>query len=224
MATIIKAAGGTADTDAVRPIAFNFDDVVGKASAYLEQVRQQAGQILADARREAEAIKKQAQQQGQAAADAEARKRLQAEVKQQLDQQLQTVRPAMESAAGQIAAAKLACTRQWEQNMIHLAVAIAGRLIRREVQLHHEISLPVIREALELAVGSQRICLRMNPQDVQALGTSVEQMIKQIDQIGKASIAADPGIELGGCVVDTEFGTIDQQWETQLLRIEQELN
>jgi len=34
---------------------------------------------------------------------------------------------------------------------------------------------------------------------------------------------ADPDITPGGCRVDTQFGSIDQQLETQLARIEEEL-
>ena len=34
---------------------------------------------------------------------------------------------------------------------------------------------------------------------------------------------ADPEIARGGCRVETRFGTIDQQFEAQLARIEEEL-
>ena len=38
-----------------------------------------------------------------------------------------------------------------------------------------------------------------------------------------AEIVADPAITLGGCRVETRFGIIDQQFEAQLKRIEEEL-
>jgi len=223
MATIIKANSPTDSTPDVRPIAFNYDDVVGKASAYLEQVRQQAGEILTAARREAETIKEQARKQGAEAAKTDARRHLHQEVKVQLDQQLTTLRPALEAAIAQIASAKAACMRKWEEQMVQLAAAIAGRVIRRQVEAMPEIAIPLLREAMELAVGSQRIRVRMHPDDLHALNDQVAGLVKQFDQIGDAEISGDESIERGSCVVDTEFGTIDQRWETQLKRIEEEL-
>ena len=41
--------------------------------------------------------------------------------------------------------------------------------------------------------------------------------------LGDAEVVADATIERGGCRVETRFGTIDQQFESQLKRIEEEL-
>ena len=223
MATIIKAGSTTGEPADLRPIAFNYDDVVTKATSQLEVVRQQAGQILAEARREADSIRQQAQQQGRAAAEAEARQKVQQEVTKQLDQQMQTLRPALDKAIGEISAAKIACTLQWERNMVHLASAIAACVIRRELKTQPEITLALVREALELAVGCQRIRVRLHPQDMQALQAQVQQLTRQMEGIGSAEIAADDSVEAGSCLVETEFGQIDQQWQTQLKRIEEEL-
>jgi flagellar assembly protein FliH len=224
MATIIKAGHAPVDSATVRPIAFNYDDVVINATSQLEKVRQQAGQILAEARREADVLKKQAQQQGRAAAEAEARKKIALEIKNQLEQQMTTLRPALENAIAQIATAKVACTRQWEQNMVRLATGIAACVIRQQVATQPKITLSLVREALELAVGSQRIRVRMSPADRDALEDQVQQLVAQLEQVGTTEIVADPAIEAGSCVVDTEFGQIDQQWQTQLRRIEEELS
>ncbi|MFQ5550985.1 MAG: FliH/SctL family protein [Gemmatimonadales bacterium] len=40
---------------------------------------------------------------------------------------------------------------------------------------------------------------------------------------GAIDIVADSAVSPGGCFVETEFGNIDQQFETQLARIEEEL-
>ena len=223
MATIIKADGTGGPQVEARAIAFNYHDVVTQASSKLEQVRQQAGQILAEARSEADRLKQQAQQQGKAAAEAEARKNIQLEVKTQLAGQLQTLRPALESAIEQVTAVKLACMRQWEQNMVQMATAIAGRVIRQQLEVNPKLGLPLVREALELAVGCQQVTIRLNPTDLASLGDEVELIVKQFKQIGTPEMVADPALQKGCCVVDTEFGQIDQQWETQLRRIEEEL-
>ena len=41
--------------------------------------------------------------------------------------------------------------------------------------------------------------------------------------LGDAEVIADAAIGQGGCRVETRFGTIDQQFESQLKRIAEEL-
>jgi flagellar assembly protein FliH len=118
---------------------------------------------------------------------------------------------------------KQAWLNQWEKNVVHLAAGIASRVIRRELAGQPEITLDLVREALELAASSGRLKLRLNPQDCQTLGERAKQLAAQISELAPADVVADPNIRPGGCRVDTEFGSIDQQIETQLARIEEEL-
>jgi flagellar assembly protein FliH len=102
-------------------------------------------------------------------------------------------------------------------------MAIARRVVRREIAHAPEITLDLVRETLELASGHQSIILRMNPDDCKALGPQVERVISQLRLIGQAQIVADPTIASGGCKVETDFGAIDGQVATQLARIAEEL-
>ena len=106
---------------------------------------------------------------------------------------------------------------------IRLAVSIASRVIRREVERSPEITLTLVREALELAAGSADIQLRLHPGDLSALGPHVTQLAAELARLGKPEIVADASIEPGGCRIDTRHGAIDQQFAAQLARIEQEL-
>jgi flagellar assembly protein FliH len=100
---------------------------------------------------------------------------------------------------------------------------MAGRIVRSELQRRPEITLTLVREALELAAGSPGIRLHLNPEDHKTLGTQVSSLISAMSGIGSAEIVSDATISRGGCRVETRFGTIDQQFESQLKRIEEEL-
>jgi flagellar assembly protein FliH len=106
---------------------------------------------------------------------------------------------------------------------VRLAVAIARRIVRRELHSHPEIAVEWIREALALAVGSGRIQLYLHPQDHAALGDEVRELVAGLGQLGETEIVADSQISPGGCRVVTQFGEVDQRLETQLARIEEEL-
>jgi flagellar assembly protein FliH len=81
----------------------------------------------------------------------------------------------------------------------------------------------LVREALELASGSSQVRVYMNPADHAALRTQVQTLVKELSPLAPAELLADPQITSGGCRVDTQFGSIDQQLEVQLARIEAEL-
>jgi flagellar assembly protein FliH len=220
MAGVIKAQATRTTRAAAGPAAFNFADIGDQAAAYLSQVREQAAQIIAQARSEAEQIKLKAQAEGRQAALQAAEGAIQTK----LDEQLKQLLPALESAAQQVIQAKDQWQRNWERNLVHLAAKIAERVIRRELASQPEISLDLMREALELAAGNQKVTLHLHPADRAALGDRVQQLAARMAKLGPIHVESDEAISRGGCRVHTEFGSIDQQIEAQLERIETELN
>jgi flagellar assembly protein FliH len=216
MAGIIKSAGPLRAADGA---TFNFDDMAVRAGQYLEQVRKQAAQILAQAGKDAAALRAKAEQEGRAAAQ----KAVEQMVDQRVAQQMTTLLPALKQAVTGIQEAKQSWLRHWERQGVHAAAAIAARVIRREVRQAPEITLTLLREALELAAGSHDIQVQLNPTDHASLGRQAEQLIQELGRIAGARVVASPSVTPGGCRVETRFGTIDQTFEAQLARIEQEL-
>jgi flagellar biosynthesis/type III secretory pathway protein FliH len=51
----------------------------------------------------------------------------------------------------------------------------------------------------------------------------VEAIARELAPLAETELIADPQITAGGCRVETRFGVIDQQFESQLARIEEEL-
>jgi flagellar biosynthesis/type III secretory pathway protein FliH len=212
MASIIRA---TARSGGVQGIAFNFDDLSVEAHKYLEKVRAEAAKILVQAQQEAAAIRKQAERDGQQAALRS--------VEAIIQRQLATVLPALRQVIEEIRHAKQAWLSRWEAGAVHVAAAIARRVTRRELSRQPEITLDLVREALELAAGSTQLRIHLNPGDHQAMGTQVQMLTKELCHLAEVELVADPEITPGGCRVETRFGAIDQQFEAQLARIEEEL-
>lgn len=219
MAGIIKAHFSSLAGRAAHPPAFSFADLGERASAYLSQLRAQATEIVSQAKTEAEQIKTRAQAEGRQAA----LKTAEAAIQTKLDEQLKQLLPALESAAQQVLQARSEWQQRWERNLVHLATMIAQRVVRQEISVHPEIPLTFVREALELATGSQKVTLHLHPADRAALGDRVQQLASRMAKLGPVHVVSDEAIIRGGCRVHTEFGVIDQQIESQLKRIETEL-
>jgi flagellar assembly protein FliH len=216
MPGIIKAGGRTDPAEGITLRAFHFDDV---SEAYLDKVRSEAAKLIADARREAAKIKAKATEEGRQAA----MQAVEASVRGRLDQQLSNALSAVKQAAERIDQSRQTWQKQGEKHLVQLASAIAARLCRRELNRGPELSLVWIREALEMAITSATITLRLHPQDHASLAGQIQAIRKSLAGLGAVEIVADSSISAGGCFVDTQFGSLDQQLEAQLARIAEEL-
>lgn len=218
MAGIIKSGvwhGGAT----MSPASFNFEDISTRADRYLASVRAQAAQILNQAKTQIAAIEADARERGRQAAREHAEKTSQ----EYVDQRLQSLIPALEQSILSIQHSRETWLRHWETNTVRLAASIAERLVQRELSHSPEISLAWIREALELVTGESRVTLHLNPADFETLGERAQHLVGSLSKVGAANVLPDPEIQLGGCRVDTDFGSIDQQLSQKLKRIEEDL-
>ncbi len=216
MSTIIRASDRNEE---VHQSVFNFEDMSEQAGRYLDGVRAEAAKILVAARKEAEALKRKAESEGRAAG----MKKVAEMVQQQLGQQLATLLPAVREAVNEIRFSKQAWLSHWEKSVIHLATAIAGRVIRQEIAREPEVPMILLREGLELAAGAGHLRIHLHPDDLKTLGPQSQALVRELAPLATAEFVADAAISPGGCRIDTQHGIIDQQWEAQLARIEEEL-
>ncbi len=213
MSTVIKVGRNDGSAGG---IAYDLTDMADQAKVYLEEIRGQAREIVAAAQKEAVQIRVKAKEEG--LRDAE---RL---IEQQLEVALSTLTPALKKTIEEIEKAKRAWILHWENAAVGLATAIAERIIQRELENRPELPLDFVRSALDLAAGKGRVVVRMNPNDYQTLKPKAEMVLDEFRrQNQEVELVVDAAIAPGGCRVDTEFGGIDQQVQSQLERIREEL-
>jgi flagellar assembly protein FliH len=216
MAGIIKATGRDTSASRVPLKAFHFENV---GQAYLDRVRAEAARLVAEARKEADRIRAQAAEEGRKAALEAA----QAALQPRLEQQLADATAAMRQAVQGILHARHAWQQHWQQHAVDLALALARRICRSELKSRPEITAQWVREALALVVGHGQILVRLHPQDHATLANAVHQLAAELAGLGSVQIVPDPQIEPGGCRIETQFGSLDQQLEAQLGRLREEL-
>ncbi|MBI2346567.1 MAG: hypothetical protein HYV03_06770 [Deltaproteobacteria bacterium] len=109
-----------------------------------------------------------------------------------------------------------------EPEIIRLVMTIAEKVIGTIVQEHSEAIRAIVRQAIESSLGD-RIVVRLNPEDYRVI-TAQEFAYRDIlDRTKRLTFKEDAAITKGGCVVETEVGTIDAQLETQLEAIRKAL-
>lgn len=221
MATIIRREQHT-ETDSgpsTRPVAFDFENLSTHADAYLESVRTEAAKIVQEAHAEAKRVRGEAEKAGRAAAEAAIEELLAAKV----SGQMATLRPALDNLVKQLADARGEWLAYWDRAAVGLCARMAEKVLRRQLENQPEVSADWLREALELAAGASRLTVRLHPDDVANLGPEAERVAASLGPVAGATVTADPGVSRGGCVVQTDYGVIDQRIESQLDRLVQDL-
>lgn len=202
-----------------RPVAYQFDDLAVEAKAYLAQVRAEADQLLAQAQQQVEATKAAAHEEGLREGRAVALRIAQVEAEGRLKEAL----PALAAATQAVARAQSQWMADWEREAIRLAIAIAGKVVRREVKHDREVAATLVREALATAVGGDSVSMHLHPEDHEALKSAFGEISREFNAFARIEFVADETLERGGCRLQTTHGVMDQSASVQLARIEEEL-
>jgi flagellar biosynthesis/type III secretory pathway protein FliH len=207
--------------------AFNFVDLREEADNVVAQARRVADELLAAAHQEAAALREQtrtaARDEGLRDAYDEIERRAVDQAHAQLNAQLQTALPALKAAAEALQAERDRWLIRWEQTAVRVGVAIAGKLVKSQIATRPELASGMIADALRLAAGQPRVTVHLHPDDLAAWGDQGPKIVESLTACADSTLVADPRISRGGCRIETIHGEIDARVETMLERLTNEL-
>ena len=106
-----------------------------------------------------------------------------------------------------------------EEAVVELALSIAEKVVHKRLTEDRDLVVSMVKGALEYVDLMDVIRVRVNPEDLEILRSYWED-----GQIGAGSknieLTADPSVEVGGCIIDTNSSVVDAQIETKLAEIE----
>jgi len=107
-----------------------------------------------------------------------------------------------------------------EQEMLKLSLKIAERIIGRCVEVEPHMMLEIIHKAIESLKYQKEIRIRVNPEDLGYPKDNKMELYTMLGESKEIEIVEDLLVGRGGCIIDTEIGTIDARLETQLRVVE----
>ena len=179
--------------------------------ASLETVSAEAERIIADARAQAVAITKEAMARGYADGRAEGLRAASEQCKEYLDRIADLARHAKVDRDALVQCA--------EHELAALALAIAEKVIRREVSCDPALVLSIAQAALEKAVPGGPVRILVHPDDAELLRSSWPEMRGAALFSQDWEVVGDEKIERGGCVIETRGGSVDARITTQLRQV-----
>lgn len=223
MASVLKSSASYGQGIA-KPIAFNIEDVQARAQQYLAEVQQEASDLLAQAQAQVQQIHDDAKADGLAAAESEFEQRVQDAAQKLSDQRCRTAIASCEATVKQLAEDTKGWLGQWRNGTVELASRIADKVVRHTLPDSNELLRVWLEESLVAMRDSRELRVLVNPDDFAVAGRYLQQMSKTVPAAAAVEVIPDPEIELGGCVVRSAQGSIDQQLSTQLERLVEQLS
>lgn len=109
----------------------------------------------------------------------------------------------------------------FERMIVNLALSVAEKIVKREINRDTVIG-EVLHEALRRVIGANRIIVKINPADLEILNSESNQLFSD-DSFSKIKFEPDKKIEQGGCLVETEIGSVDARISSQVNEIKRNL-
>jgi len=150
--------------------------------------------------------------EGAAAAEA----KLRAELARELTAHTKRIETLLTSMQGQL----WHLYERIERDAFRFALAVAGKIIGREVQNGSDIAVHQVQEALRRVVGVDAIKLRVHPSDEQVIREHRPAILATAESVREFLVEGDESIERGSCIVECASGNVDARWSTQLRQVE----
>lgn len=157
--------------------------------------------LISRAREEADALRESAMKEGYEAG------------MQQAHAELQEVREIL----GNFMNAPQEVYEMLAPNILEISVDIAQKIIKKETEEDPQVLINTVIDVLKgLSKDENRISLRVNPVQVDAVKQQVPEILNLAGLDAKVSVLADEAVTEGGCLVTTSNGVVDATIETQL--------
>jgi len=102
-----------------------------------------------------------------------------------------------------------------ERQMVQLALAVARRIVHREISLDQDLLVAMARVALDRLGESAQVTVRLHPEDYEATAAA-----RATQWTGThVSAVADARVPRGGCRVESDFGVMDAGADAQIQEI-----
>ena len=106
-----------------------------------------------------------------------------------------------------------------ERDAYTFALAVAARIIKREVAIDNDTIVRQIKGAIRRVVGVETIKLRVHPADEELVREHRATFLSSAGSIRDLVIEVDDALEPGGCIIESTAGNVDARISTQLSQV-----
>lgn len=106
-----------------------------------------------------------------------------------------------------------------QEETVKLAIAIAEKILNREVSTHKEVILGVLKTVMKNIAETDGMKIRLHQQDFRYMMEVKKDFLQSFDGVRNVVFEEDASVKRGGALVETMFGEVDARLESQLEEI-----
>jgi len=110
-----------------------------------------------------------------------------------------------------------------EKEIIDLVLLIARKVIKVISESQRDIIVTNVIEALRKVRAKGNIVIKVNLADLQLATEHKQNFINSMESVKSINIVEDSSVDLGGCIIETDFGEIDARIASQLMELENKI-
>lgn len=199
MAKVLKSGGAFPDpASGAKVVKRSVYEGGRTAEEVVEQAKAEAAEIVAEAERKRDAIVEKARREG---------------YDRGLAEWNQAVADVVKERDTSLAAS--------EEQILRLAVRVAEKILGDELREDPKRAATAVAEALKSARQANNITIRVHPDAADGVEQRLDDLRAGAAPGAVFTVKGDESVALGGCVIQTEFGTVDAQLESQLRCLEE---
>lgn len=138
------------------------------------------------------------------------------EAKTKLEEEYQEKLKALEGLLSKLRKTFSESILNLDQEVLAIVEKISEKFLFKALEEDKELILRVIREALKEVVEGAQIVIKVHPKEAEIL-EKIDLASLSEKNFPKIEIKPDPGVSLGGCLLETSFGlvdaTVERRWE-----------
>lgn len=212
-----------------------FVELLAQREKILSEARLEAQRVLMEAQTQASAIMAEGEKvQAQTLMELEAeRERILEELKQEAyqtgydegkqageQQAAEYIQEAL-TKLNEIAVALPNAVKQNEEKLVSLALDIASKVIQEEISLQPEIVQRTVETALRRVSDLESVTIKVNPLDLDLILPKQDTFKALVPDVQNFSIEGSHTLQRGGCVIETNSGSINASINAQLGIVEE---
>jgi flagellar assembly protein FliH len=198
-------------------------DASPQASEILERARHEAESLVEDAQVQADVLREAAWQEGFHDGQTTGRSAMEMTLRDEWEAEKKALRTQIQAFVDDIGTAREALWESQETEMVAFVLTIARQVIKTEVTQNPEVVRSIIQNALRRVTDKEQVRIRVSVGDAPQVRAMREELLAMTDGLRQFEIMDDRRVGDGGCVIETNAGTIDAKIETQMLEVERAL-
>lgn len=190
-------------------------DAENEAANIIERAKAEAEQIIADAQAERDRQRNDAYQEGFDQGHSEGYEKGVAEV-DRLVERMHKILEAVMQRRDEI-------LQDTESQIVELVILMARKVIKILSENQKNVIMANTLAALKKVRTRGEVTLRVNLEDVKLTTEHVDEFIQHVENVQGITVLEDSSVEKGGCIVETDFGSIDARISSQLTELENKI-